>query len=136
MNRSRPAVALLATTVALAAADLGHKALATGEATLVHERGAAYVFLAAVALAWAGALLAVGSTALAVAGGILLGGAAGNLASLAFWPGVPNPLVAGGLAFTLADVFAAAGGLVLVPLAGGLVAWRSRAGLRDPVSLR
>jgi hypothetical protein len=108
MNRSRPAVALLATTVALAGADLGHKALATGEATLVHERGAAYVLLAAVALAWAGALLAVGSTALAVAGGVLLGGAAGNLASLAFWPGVPNPLVAGGLAFTLADVFAAA----------------------------
>src|SRR5688572_12040080 len=131
MNRSRPAVALLATTVALAAADLGHKALATGEATLFHERGAAYVLLAAVALAWVGALLAVGSTALAFAGGVLLGGAAGNLASLAFWPGVPNPLVAGGLAFALADVFAAAGGLVLVPLAGGLVAWRSRTGLRD-----
>jgi len=83
-----------------------------------------------------GALLAARSTALALVGGVLLGGAAGNLASLAFWPGVPNPLVAGGLAFNLADVFAAAGGLVLVPLAAGLVAWRSRADPRQLVSLR
>lgn len=132
----RPALVLGATAALLTAADLAHKAFSVGEATLLHERGPAYVLLAGVAVLWSAALLAARSTPLALAGGILLGGAAGNLLSLAFWPGVPNPLVTEAIAFNLADVFAVAGGLVLVPAATLLVAWRSRASLRAPVSLR
>jgi len=128
-----PALALLATAALLSGADLAHKALATGDGTLFHERGPAYVLLAAVAVLWAGMLLAARSLTLALAGGVLLGGAAGNLLSLAFWPGVPNPLVAGQVAFNLADVFAAAGGLLLVPAAALVVAWRSRGRLGEPV---
>ncbi len=130
---TRHAIVLLATAVPLAAADLAHKALVTGGGTLLHERGPAYVLLGAVAVLWAGALLAARSLPLALAGGVLLGGAAGNLLSLALWPGVPNPLVAGPVAFNLADVFAVAGGLLLVPAAALLVAWRDRARLRGPV---
>jgi len=132
----RPALALLATAALLAGADLAHKALAVDEATLLHERDPAYVLLAAVAALWAVALLAARSTPLALAGGVLLGGAAGNLLSLAFWAGVPNPLVAGAVAFNVADVCAGAGGLVLVPVAAALVARRSGARLREPVALR
>jgi hypothetical protein len=132
---TRPALVLLATAVLLAGADLLHKALTVDGATLLHERGPGYVLLAVVALVWAGALLAARSVLLAAGGGVLLGGAAGNLASLAFWPGVPNPLVAGGVAFTIADVAAAAGGLVLVPAAAALVAWRRRGRLGEAVAL-
>jgi hypothetical protein len=132
----RTACALLATAVPLAAVDLAHKALATSDATLLHERGRGYLLLALVALAWAAALVAVRSPGLAAAGGVVLGGAAGNLLSLALWDGVPNPLVAGAVAFNLADVFAAAGGLLLVPLAAAVMARRRSARLQDPVSLR
>jgi len=132
---TRPALVLSATAVLVAGADLVHKALAVDAATLVHERGRGYVLLAAVATAWALALVAAGSPGLAVAGGVLLGGAAGNLLSLPVWGGVPNPLVAGPVAFTVADVAAVLGGLVLVPLAAGSLAWRRRATLREPVRL-
>lgn len=132
---TRAALLLAATATLLAGADLAHKALAVEESTLLHARGPAYVLLAVVAAPWAAALVAARSLPLALAGGVLLGGAAGNLVSLALWPGVPNPLVAGAVAFNLADVFAAAGGLVLVPAAAGLTAWRSRASLREPVRL-
>lgn len=133
---ARPALVLLATAALLAGADLAHKAAVTGEATLLHERGTAYVVLAVVAVPWAGALVAARSLALAVAGGVLLGGAAGNLASLALWPGVPDPLVAGPVAFNLADVFALAGGLVLVPAAAAFVLVRRRGRLREPIAFR
>ena len=133
---TRAALVLVATAALVAGADLVHKALAVDAATLVHERGSGYLFLAGVAAAWALALVAVGSPALAFAGGVLLGGAAGNLLSLPVWGGVPNPLVAGPVAFTVADVAAALGGLVLVPVAVGSLAWRRREGLREPVALR
>ena len=133
---TRAALVLSATAALVAGADLAHKALAVDAATLVHERGSGYLLLAGVAAAWALALVAVGSPGLAFAGGVLLGGAAGNLLSLPVWGGVPNPLVAGPVAFTVADVAAALGGLVLVPVAVGSLAWRRREGLREPVTLR
>lgn len=133
---TRAALVLSATAALVAGADLVHKALAVDAATLVHERGSGYLLLAGVAAAWALALVAVGSPGLAFAGGVLLGGAAGNLLSLPVWGGVPNPLVAGPVAFTVADVAAALGGLVLVPVAVGSLAWRRREGLHEPVTLR
>ena len=133
---TRAALVLSATAALVACADLVHKALAVDAATLVHERGSGYLLLAGVAAAWALALVAVGSPGLAFAGGVLLGGAAGNLLSLPIWGGVPNPVVAGPVAFTVADVAAALGGLVLVPVAVGSLAWSRREGLREPVALR
>ncbi|HET9544723.1 MAG TPA: hypothetical protein VFO88_04030, partial [Gaiellaceae bacterium] len=88
---TRAALVLSATAALVAGADLVHKALAVDAATLVHERGSGYLLLAGVAAAWALALVAVGSPGLAFAGGVLLGGAAGNLLSLPVWGGVPNP---------------------------------------------
>jgi hypothetical protein len=129
--------ALLLGTVALAAAavDLAVKGLVP--APLYHERSAPYVLVAACSLPWAAALLATGSRLVAAAGGVLLGGAVANLASLALWPaGVPDPLVAGQVAFNPADVFALAGGLVLVPGAVAVYAARNRDRLREPVTLR
>ena len=85
------------------AVDLAHKAVA--DAAVVHPRSAGYVAgVAALCLAWAGAIVLTRSVAMAVAGGVLAGGALGNLASLAFWPGVPNPVVTGSFAFNVADV--------------------------------
>lgn len=142
---TRPALALVGTAVLLGAVDVVHKAVALAadpDAVVFHERGAGYAVLGAVAVAWAAALLAARSTVLAVAGGVLLGGAVGNLGSLALRPGdgVPNPLVAeiggAGVAFTLADVFALGGGLVVVPVSVAVVAWRGRARLREPVRVR
>lgn len=136
MTRAALVLALAATATLVAGVDLAHKALAVGDATLFHPRGPAYVLLALVAAAWAGALVAARSLPLALAGGVLLGGAGGNLVSLPLWPGVPDPLAAGTVAFNLADVFAVVGGLVLVPAAAVLTAWRGRAALREPVALR
>ena len=133
---TRVALVLSATAALVAGADLLHKALAVDAATPVHERGWGYLLLAGVAAGWALALVAAGSPGLAFAGGVLLGGAAGNLLSLPVWGGVPNPLVAGPVAFTAADVAAALGGLVLVPGAVGSLAWRRRESLREPVALR
>ena len=92
----RASLVALAVTVALvAAADLAHKATAMAGArpVAVHDRSAAYVLVLAVAVAWAAALVAAGSPPLAAAGGLVAGGALGNVASLVFWSGVPNPLV-------------------------------------------
>jgi hypothetical protein len=133
------AIALLGAAALVAAADLAHKALAMRDPAAVplHDRSAGYALVLAAALAWAAALVAVRSPLLAVAGGVVAGGAAGNVLSLALWPGVPDPLVSDGLglAFNLADVAALAGGLALVPLA--VLALMARGGdLRRPVGLR
>ena len=133
------ALALLGTASLVAAADLAHKALAMRDPAPVplHDRSAGYALVLAAALAWAAALVAVHSPLLALAGGVVAGGAAGNGLSLALWPGVPDPLVSDalGLAFNLADVAALAGGLVLVP-AAVLVLVARGGDLRRPVTLR
>jgi len=80
-------------------------------------------------------LARVRATSIAVVGGVVLGGAIGNLASLALWPslaGVPDPLAAGGVAFNLADVFVASGFVVLLPTTA-LFALKNRERLFEPV---
>jgi signal peptidase (SPase) II len=133
------ALALLGAATLVAAADLAHKALAMRDPASVplHDRSAAYALVLAAALVWATALVAVRAPLLALAGGVVAGGAAGNVLSLAFWPGVPDPLASDalGLAFNFADVAALAGGLVLVP-AAVLVLMAQGGDLRRPVTFR
>ena len=130
---------LAGTAGAVAAVDLAQKAFSISErggAVLVHGRPALYVAgLAAAALVWAVALARVRSASIAVAGGVVLGGALGNLVSIALWPslaGVPDPLVAGGVAFNVADVAVAVGFVLLLP-ATALFALKHRERLFDPV---
>jgi lipoprotein signal peptidase len=127
----RALFALAGIAIALAAVDLAHKADA-GPVHL-HERSASYVFFAlALMSAWTSALLATRSLSLAAAGGVVAGGAIGNLASVALWSGVPNPLVVEPFAFNLADVFVVSG-FVLTALAMLAFAIRNRDRLREPV---
>jgi lipoprotein signal peptidase len=130
---------LLGAATLVATLDLTHKALAVSErggAVLAHDRSATYVAgLAALSLAWAGAIALVRSASIALSGGIVLGGAIGNLASFALWPslqGVPDPLVTGGIAFNLADVSALVGLVLLVP-AIVVFAARNRERLFEPL---
>jgi lipoprotein signal peptidase len=134
--------AVLAITAALVAGvDLVHKGFALADpqnAVVMHPRSALYALgVAAVSALWAAAILLTPSASIALGGGIFLGGAAGNVASLALWPGVqgiPNPLVAGDVAFNLADV-AVALGLVLVLVSAVVFAAQNRARLGEPVRL-
>ena len=130
---------LAATAGAVAAIDLVQKAFTISErqgAVFVHDRPAPYIAgVAVAALVWAVALARVRSASIAIAGGVVLGGAIGNLASIALWPslaGVPDPLVAGGVAFNVADVAVATGFVVLLP-ATALFALKNRERLFDPV---
>jgi hypothetical protein len=138
---ARTALLLAATTALVAGADLAHKAHALSEGGLVvgHERSRAYMAgVTLLLLLWAVAILFSGSRAIALGGGVLIGGALGNVASLLLWPsfpGVPDPLVARGVAFSIGDV-AVGTGLVLVVVATGAFALRNRARLREPVLLR
>ena len=130
---ARSALVLGVVAVLLAAVDLAHKA---GGATYFHARSLNYVIVALVlSTAWAAAILATRSLPLAVGGGAVLAGAAGNLVSLAFWPGVPNPIEVGAIAFNLADVFVLAGFLVVVVVTLVLVS-RDRERLSQPLGLR
>jgi lipoprotein signal peptidase len=140
MARSAAALALTASVVA--GLDLAHKGLAIadrGGSVIAHDRSLLYVVGVAVAsLLWAGAIALTRSVSIAVAGGILAGGALGNLASLVLWPsvpGVPNPLVAGDVAFNTADL-AVLTGLTLVLGTTGVFAARNRERLRQPVRVR
>jgi len=99
---------LLGAATVVATLDLVHKQRAIteqGGAVFLHDRPTRYVVAgAALSLAWAGAVALTRSTSIALFGGVVLGGAAGNLLSFALWPslpGVPDPIVAGGLAFSL-----------------------------------
>jgi hypothetical protein len=133
---------LAAAAVVVAAVDLAQKGLAIseqGRAVFTHERSPLYVVgLVAAALLWAGAVSLAGSTSIALAGGLVVGGAAGNVVSIALWPslpGVPDPIVAGGYAFNGADVATALGLVLLLP-ATLVFAGRNLGRLREPVSLR
>jgi hypothetical protein len=128
---------LLGAATVVAALDLVHKHVVISErggAVFVHDRPAAYVVAgAALSLGWAGAVAMTRSSSIAFAGGIVLGGAAGNLLSFALWPslpGVPDPIVAKGLAFSFGDV-AVVGGLVMLAPALVVVV-RSKGRLFEP----
>jgi hypothetical protein len=130
----RCALLLVSVAAILAAADLAVKGIAPS--ALYHERSGLFVLLAACALPWAAALVATGSRLLSAAGGVLVGGPAANVLSLALWPaGVPDPLVVGNVAFNPADDFAVLGGVVLVPLAVVIFAVRNRHRLGQRVAV-
>ena len=121
------------------ALDLAQKQLAISErggAVLAHDRSAFYVAgVAAASVVWAWAVSLTHSSSIAFAGGIVLGGAAGNLVSIALWPslpGVPDPIVASGVAFNVADVAVVVGLASLFP-ATLLFAVRNRERLFEPV---
>jgi lipoprotein signal peptidase len=130
----RASLALSGTMAVAAAIDLVHKA--GTQADYFHARSAVYVVVVlGLAAVWAGAILATGSRSMALGGGVLAGGALGNLLSLALWPGVPNPIELEPIAFNLADVFVLSGFLVTV--AAALVfALPNRERLGEPVRLR
>jgi hypothetical protein len=131
---------LLGAAAIVVALDLGQKQLAIsdrGGAVYLHDRPLRFVLAgAALTLGWAGAIALTRSAVIAVPGGVVLGGAAGNLLSFALWPslpGVPDTIVAGGLAFSIGDVAVGIGLLLLVP-AGLIFARRNRGRLFAPLS--
>ncbi|HEY6960806.1 MAG TPA: hypothetical protein VI408_02835 [Gaiellaceae bacterium] len=104
---------MVVVAAALVAVDLAQKA---SEPVYGHPRSYAYV---AVACVIAAAVIAfvprVPSRLLAAAGAIAVAGAVGDGASALLWRGgVPNPIVAGDVAFNAADVYAVTGALGLV----------------------
>ena len=127
----RSLVFLLGAAAVVMASDLLHKASAGP--VFVHERSALYALgIGFACFVWAGAVLLLRSPSIALAAGLLVGGAAGNVVSLALWPGVPNPLVAGGVAFNFADLGVALGLALLLP-AMAVFAVRNRERLFEPV---
>ena len=115
---------LLGAATSVAAIDLVHKHLAIserGDTVFLHDRPARYVVAgAALSLAWAGAVALTRSSSIAFPGGVVLGGAAGNLLSFALWPslpGVPDAIVVGPVAFSVGDVAVVGGLLMLLPAA-------------------
>jgi hypothetical protein len=130
----RPALVLVGTAASAAVVDLGHKA--TAAPAYLHGRSAGYVALVVgLTLAWAAAIVLTRSPAMALGGGIAAGGAIGNVFSLVFWAGVPNPIEVAPIAFNLADVFVLVGFLLVaaktIALADGD---RERVG--EPLRLR
>ncbi len=136
MIRSSGALAL--TTALVVAADLVQTqwaiaAGASGGASTI--RAATPSSRSSSAACWAAAIMLTRSRAMAAAGGIVLGGALGNVAALLLWPsvdGVPDPLVAGGIAFSLGDV-AVGVGLALVTVVTVRFASENRSRWREPV---
>jgi chromate transport protein ChrA len=119
---------VLAPALLLAGVDLVVKALVATQAWDFHERSHLWVgFSVALAIA-AVALAFVPSRFAAVAAGVVAGGVLGNLVSAWQHGGrVPNPLVAGTVAFNLADVFVLAGAVLqTVALARAAIRHRDR----------
>jgi hypothetical protein len=130
---------LLGAATAVAAIDLVHKHLAIserGDTVFLHDRPARYVVAgAALSLAWAGGIALTRSVSIALPGGVVLGGAAGNLLSFALWPslpGVPDAFVVGRVAFSVGDL-AVIGGLVMLLPGAFVLAVRNRARLFEPI---
>jgi hypothetical protein len=122
---------LIAVALLMTAVDLGQKASAP---VYGHPRGVGYVVFAGVLTVLLVLFVPrVPSRALAVAGGVAAAGAFGNLVSALAWRGgVPNPIVAGEIAFNVADLCAVTGAIALV-LGAALFALRHPALLRQPV---
>jgi len=130
----RAACVLFGTASFVSIVDLTHKAAA--DSTLLHQRSPFYAVAVAVAsAAWAAAIVLTRSPRIALGGGVVLGGAAANAASLAVWEGVPDPLIASGIAFNLADVFVV-GGFVAVAAAVLTFALAQRERLGEPLRVR
>ena len=130
----RVGIAFAAAAFAAGGADLAHKA--SSEAQYLHQRSASYVVcVLALGAAWAAAIVATRSLPMALGGGVLTGGIAGNVASLALWPGVPNPIELEPIAFNLADVVFVVAGFVSVALAALALVVREPERLHDPVRL-
>jgi hypothetical protein len=130
---------LLGAAAIVVALDLGQKQLAIsdrGGGVYLHDRPLRYVLAgAALTLGWAGGIALTRSALMAIPGGVVLGGAGGNLLSFALWPslpGVPDPIVAGGLAFSLGDLAVGIGLLMLVPF-GLVFVRRNRERLLKPL---
>lgn len=122
---------LIAVALLLTAVDLGQKA---SSPVYGHPRGVLYVVVAA-ALTVLLVLFVprVPSRPLAVAGGVAAAGAFGNFVSALAWRGgIPNPIVAGDIAFNVADLCAVTGAAALV-LGCALFALRNLALLRQPI---
>jgi lipoprotein signal peptidase len=122
---------LVAVALLLSAVDLGQKATAP---VYGHPRSAGYVLVAGAITAF---LVLFGprvpSRGLAVAGGVAVAGAFGNLVSALAWRGgIPNPIVVGNVAFNVADLCAVTGAIALV-LGAVLFALRHPALLRQPI---
>jgi hypothetical protein len=105
----------------VAAIDLALKAalVAQNEDVLFHARSAAAGAFVCVVMAVLGAaILQVGSRALSLTGGILIGAGIANFASGLLWSGVPDYLAIGATVFNLADAAALVGGcgMILVAL--------------------
>ncbi len=113
---------------ALAAADLGVKALVPTAAWDFHQRSHAWSFVLVVLLVVVAVLAVLPSRVIAVAAGVVAAGVLGNLVSAHRHGGrVPNPLVVGTVAFNLADVFVLIGLPVLIAgLARVTIAHRER----------
>ena len=122
---------LVTVALLLSAVDLGQKASAP---VYGHPRGVGYVlFAAALTLLLVLVVPRVPSRALAVAGGIAAAGAFGNFVSALAWRGgIPNPIVAGQVAFNIADICAVTGAASLV-VGCALFALRNPALLRQPI---
>jgi lipoprotein signal peptidase len=122
---------LVGGATAVAAVDLVHKAAAGP--VFVHERSTLYALgIGVVCLAWAAGVVLLGSPSIALAAGPLVGGAAGNALSLAIWPGVPNPILVGTVAFNVADIGVALG-LVLLLVTTVSFGVRNRGRLFEPI---
>ena len=104
---------LIVVAAALTAVDLAEKAT---QPVYGHPRSAVFVAGAVLlTLAIVAFVPRVPSRALSVAGGVAAAGALGNLVSALAWRGgVPNPIVAGNIAFNIADVCAVVGAASLV----------------------
>ena len=110
---------VVVTGAALASVDLIVKATVPTAWWAFHHRSDGWVALSVVLLIGALVLAFLPSRAVALAGGVMVGGVLGNLVSARADGGwVPNPLTiggdGGGIAFNLADVFFVLGEVLLM----------------------
>jgi hypothetical protein len=119
MRGSERLLLIAAPAVVLASIDLIVKAKVPTQSWAFHHRSHAWVVLSVVVLVGAFSLVLVPSRSVALAAGVMSGGAIGNLVSArADGNWVPNPIVIGdyqrAFAFNLADVFFLVGVVLLM----------------------